>query len=283
MDRIKITNLKVFAHHGVFLEEKADGQDFYVNAALYLDCRSAGKNDELEASVDYGSVCFFITEYLKEHTFQLIEAAAEHLVEALLLRFSLLSKVRLELCKPHAPIGLPFENVSVEIERGWHTVYLSVGSNMGERQQYLDNAAAEIRNHPLVRNLTQSSWLETKPYGYTNQADFLNGCLRLETLLTPEELLDFLHETEARAGRERKIVWGPRTLDLDILFYDHEIYESSDLVIPHADMANRLFVLEPLAKLCPNYRHPLLGRTVREMYEALLAESGEQKGEQNAE
>ena len=70
---------------------------------------------------------------------------------------------------------------------------------------------------------------------------------------------------DRHAGRERTVIWGPRTLDLDIIFYDREEYESKDLVIPHVDMQNRLFVLKPLEELCPNYRHPILGKTVREL------------------
>ena len=89
------------------------------------------------------------------------------------------------------------------------------------------------------------------------QEDFLNGCLELETLLTPQELLEELHRIEQEAGRERKIHWGPRTLDLDILFYDKELIETEDLIIPHVDLENRYFVLKPLAEIAPNFRHPM--------------------------
>ena len=97
----------------------------------------------------------------------------------------------------------------------------------------------------------------------------LNGVIGLETLLEPEELLDFLHETESSAGRERTLRWGPRTLDLDILIFDKLVYESDALVIPHVDMENRAFVLEPLSSMAPNYRHPVLGRTVLQLLEDL--------------
>ena len=97
----------------------------------------------------------------------------------------------------------------------------------------------------------------------------MNGCAGIETLLSPEELLALLHEIEARAGRTREVHWGPRTLDLDIIFYDKLVYESEDLILPHVDMANRRFVLQPLSELCPNYRHPILQKTVTQMLEAL--------------
>lgn len=264
-DCIKITNLKVFAHHGVFEEEKRDGQDFYINAVLYLDLHTPGKSDRLEDSLNYGEVCHFIHKVFTEKSYDLIEAACENLCTRMLLEFEQLTEVEVELQKPHAPIGLPFENVSVTMCRKWHRAYLSFGSNVGDSEKLILDGIRKIQEHSLIRGVVSSKLLTTKPYGPVEQPDFVNGCLKLDTLLNPEELLDFLHEVEAGADRTRELRWGPRTLDLDIVFYDKLVYESEDLVIPHVDMQNRQFVLEPLAELCPNYRHPILGRTVKQM------------------
>ena len=264
-DFIKITTLKVFAHHGVFPEETRDGQDFYVNAKLFLDCRKAGKTDCLDDSMNYGEASHFITEFLQIHTYKLIESAAEQLAQAMLLRMPVLRGVEIELCKPHAPIGLPFENVSVTIERSWHQVYLAVGSNMGDKNAYIENGVKELAETEGIKNVNMSGLLVTKPYGGVEQDDFINGAIALETLLTPQELLERLHEIEQHANRERIIHWGPRTLDLDIIFYDKLVYESDELIIPHIDMQNRDFVLKPLAELCQNYRHPVLGKTVSQL------------------
>ena len=105
----------------------------------------------------------------------------------------------------------------------------------------------------------------TPPYGVTDQPDFLNGCLKLRTLLYPYELLAELNRIEKEAGRERIIHWGPRTLDLDIIFYDDLVLEEADLCIPHVEMHKRKFVLEPLGEIAPYKRHPISGKRVCEM------------------
>lgn len=264
-DQIRIQNLEVYAHHGVFPEEAKLGQKFLVDAALYADLREAGFSDHIRASVDYGFVCHYITEFMKENTFQLLESVAEHLAEALLLEIPKIDRIDLEIKKPWAPIALPLDTASVRISRGWHTVYLSAGSNLGDREAYIRFGLDALKADRHVRDVRISSLLETAPYGYTDQPLFLNAAIGLRTLYTPYELLELLHRIEAEAGRERKVHWGPRTLDLDILFFDEEILETKDLIVPHPDMENRLFVLKPLSQLCPGRRHPVLGKTVLQM------------------
>lgn len=279
MDRITIQNLEIFANHGVFQEETRLGQKFLISAELFLDLHHAGQTDNMQDSVHYGEVCHFITNYLEEHTFQLIEAAAENLARELLLQQPLLKGVMVEIKKPWAPIGLPIETVSVRIERAWHEVFLSVGANLGDKEATIRDAAdallkTEFSGHAgVIRNVTLSDLRETKSYGKTDQPDFLNGAIRFETILSPYELLERLHEIEAAAGRERKERWGARTLDLDIIFYDDLILYEHDLIIPHIDMKNRLFVLEPLMDLCPGKAHPVYHKTVSDLYAEL---SGEQ-------
>ena len=267
MDQIMIENLKVFAYHGVYPEENEKGQNFYVNAILETDTRKAGISDDLALSTNYGEVCIFLNNYLKEQTYKLIEAVAENTAEALLLRFPLVRRVTLEIRKPEAPIELPFESVSVKISRGWHKVYLSCGSNVGDKKTYLDGAVKALRADVKCRALRVSDWIVTAPYGGVEQDDFLNGAIELETLHTPEMLLEKLHEIENLHGREREIHWGPRTLDLDILLYEDCIMYTDDLIIPHADMLNRYFVLKPLSQIAPYERHPLLGQSIGRIYE----------------
>ncbi len=265
MDEIRIDNLEVYAYHGVYPEENEQGQAFYVNAILYTDTRAAGLADELELSTNYGEVCHFISQWMKERTCKLIEAVAEKLATDILLKFDLIKSISLEIRKPYAPVGLPFESVSVKIERGWHRVYLAVGSNMGDKEAYIRGGIDALNRHPEIIVEKVSELLVTEPYGGVEQDKFLNGALEIRTLLSPGELLAELHHIEAEANRERLVHWGPRTLDLDIIFYDKLVYEDEELMIPHIDMQNRYFVLKPLSELAPNYRHPLLGETVSQM------------------
>ncbi len=277
MDQIKIENLEVYAAHGVFQEETREGQMFLVDVILNTNLRPAGIADELTLSTHYGEVCQAINVYLREHTFQLIEAAAEHLAEELLMQFPLVDSVVLELKKPHAPIKLPFSNVSVRIERGWKKVYLGIGSNMGDRRKFLEQGISGLKENARIRKVKCSKVIETKPYGGVEQENFYNAAVELQTLLPPGELLSFLHQLEAKAGRKRKVHWGPRTLDLDILFYQDFVSGDPVLTVPHPDMANRAFVLEPLNELCPWYLHPVTGKSVRQMLEELKKQCGSEE------
>lgn len=268
-DEIRIEELEVFAHHGVYPEETKDGQIFYVNAVLQMDVQEAGHKDDLEKTVNYGTVCRFINSWMQENTCLLLEAAAERLASALLLEYRAAAGVELEIRKPHAPIRLPFGCVSVKVRRQWHRAYVAVGSNLGDREGYVEGAVRALREHPLIVVRKISGWVNTKAYGGVEQGDFLNGALEIETLLGPFELLDVLHHIENGAGRERTVHWGPRTLDLDLLFYDKICMETETLVIPHRDLENREFVLKPMVQIAPWLRHPVSGRSMEELLRAL--------------
>ncbi len=202
-DKIKIEDLEVFANHGVFPEENVLGQKFVVSAVMYMDTRRAGLTDELTASIHYGEASAFITEYLKSHTFKLLEKVAEGLAEEMLVRIAGLQKVQIEIKKPWAPVGLPLKTVSVEIEREWHTAYIALGSNMGDSRSILEAAVQALDEMKNTKVEKVSTFITTPPYGVTDQPGFLNGCLKLSTLLYPEELLKELNRIEKEAGRER--------------------------------------------------------------------------------
>ncbi len=141
------------------------------------------------------------------------------------------------------------------------TVYLGLGSNLGDREATLK---AAIERLP-VRVTRVSPIYETKPIDYLDQPWFLNLVVEGETDLTPHDLLAETAQIEKDLGRVRTVAKGPRTVDIDILLYGNEIVDKPELQIPHPRMAERRFVLAPLADLAPDLRHPVTGRTVREM------------------
>ena len=269
LDKIEIKELEVFANHGVYPEENILGQKFVISATLFTSTRQAGVTDDLSASINYGEVSHMITDFTRKHTFKLLEALAENLAEMLLCTLKGLEMVTLKIEKPWAPVGLPLKTVSVEITRKWHTAYIAFGSNMGDKRQFIDNGIRGLSQTKGCRIEAVSDYLITEPYGVIDQDEFLNGALKMRTLLTPEELLERLHQLEQEANRERIIHWGPRTLDLDILFYDQEIIDSPTLHIPHTDLQNRTFVLIPMNQIAPYLRHPVLNQTISQLLDSL--------------
>lgn len=144
-----------------------------------------------------------------------------------------------------------------------HLVYLALGANLGDR---LSNLHAAIRSlPPKVHVRAESRVYETPPWGYTEQPPFLNMAIQAETDLAPAALLSYLKHIEAQIGREESVHWGPRLIDLDILFYDDLTLNSPDLVIPHPHLHERGFVLVPLADLAPDLEHPRLRRRIRDL------------------
>lgn len=144
------------------------------------------------------------------------------------------------------------------------TVYLSLGSNLGDSSRLLKHAILCLQQRAgRVRKV--SSLYETEPIGKTNQPQFLNCCVELTTKLAPEELLKICQVIEYELGRQRKEKWGPRKIDIDLLLYGNYSIASSVLTIPHPEIMKRRFVLVPLAQIAPNFRHPILKKTVKEL------------------
>ena len=262
MDKIYINNLEFIGFHGVFSEEKKLGQKFLLSLELTVDTREAGKTGDLTKSVHYGLVAQDVEKLFLEKSIDLIETCAENIAEMVLKKYELVKEVKVIVKKPWAPLQMHFENVAVEITRKWHRVYLSLGSNIGNKRKNLLEAIRKIGELENTEVVKSSTILETEPFGYLEQDNFLNACLEVKTLMTAQEFLKEILQIELDMGRVREIKWGPRIIDIDILFYDKEIIEEDNLAVPHPWICEREFVLDPLSEIAPNYIHPLEKKTI---------------------
>ncbi|MGM9922895.1 MAG: 2-amino-4-hydroxy-6-hydroxymethyldihydropteridine diphosphokinase [Bacillus sp. (in: firmicutes)] len=154
------------------------------------------------------------------------------------------------------------------------TAYLSLGSNLDNRLLYLRDAVQLLNADGLIEVSDVSSIYETDPVGYTNQGNFLNIVVKVNTAYTAEQLLSVCQQIEQQLGRKRIIRWGPRTVDLDILLYNHENIESDDLSVPHPRMHERAFVIIPLLEIEPNIQLPTTGQSLREIVERIPDKEG---------
>lgn len=149
------------------------------------------------------------------------------------------------------------------------TVFLSLGSNVGDRLANLNAAVERLRD--IGDSIEMSSVYETEPVGFTNQPWFLNCVVKLETEKMPRQLLVAILKIEQDMGRRRRQKKGPRTIDVDILLFRNSVIQSQGLTVPHPAMHERRFVLEPMAEIASDVRHPVLKKTIRELRDALPA------------
>ncbi|UGB31087.1 2-amino-4-hydroxy-6-hydroxymethyldihydropteridine diphosphokinase [Metabacillus sp. B2-18] len=153
-------------------------------------------------------------------------------------------------------------------------VYIALGSNMGNRERYLLDAIKKINQHPSISVVNISSIYETDPIGFTEQEQFLNMVIHANTDLTASQLLLCLQEIEKLLDRKREVKWGPRTLDLDILLYNHENIEAEQLIVPHPRMHERAFVLIPLYELNKDISIPTLDKPISTIIDQLQDKEG---------
>ena len=264
-----IRELELFGFHGVFEEEKRLGQKFILSLELDLDLKLAGKSRDLTKSVHYGELCEKVEKEFLRESYELIETVALNLADFILNEYKIINGVKVFLKKPWAPVRKHLDTVEIMIKRRKHKAYIGLGSNIGDKEKYLNEAINKISTEKNIEIEKQSSFITTKPWGYLNQEDFLNAVIEIETTLEPEELMDLLLKIEEELDRERTIKWGPRTIDLDIIMYDDLISSNEKVILPHPRMHEREFVLKSLNEIAPYLMHPVLHKRIFTLLEEL--------------
>lgn len=252
-DHVYIDALRVTCIIGVLDHERTTPQPIQIDADIEIDLAEAGRTDDLTKTVHYGEVAVALADLARTTGYQLLERLAEHMAEVV-LAFPRVEAVELTVTKLEPPIPEDIGATAVRIRRenrvgrGSYRAVIALGSNLGDRVANLRFAIGRLGGSVVA----SSQVYETDPVGGPeNQGAYLNMAVVVETSLDPYALLRQLNRIEAEAGRERLVHWGPRTLDLDVIFYNDVVLSDPHLTIPHPRYAERRFVLAPLSEIDP--------------------------------
>lgn len=264
MNKILIRGLEVSACHGVKDFEKIQPQPFIFDADLYYDFSAAAVSDDIDDTINYSAASKIIVAVTKNNCFNLIEKLAYECAYAV-MEGTPASRIILTVYKPQAPMKQKFNSVAVTVDISREMVYLSLGSSIGDRRQYIDTAIEKLNTCRQITVKKVSDYVQTEPYGGVAENQFLNCAVEIETLLSPRQLLMEIHRIEEECGRVRDKRWGDRTLDIDIVFFGKQIIAEDDLIIPHVEYHKRDFVLIPLKQIAPNFICPKFLKPVKDI------------------
>jgi dihydroneopterin aldolase / 2-amino-4-hydroxy-6-hydroxymethyldihydropteridine diphosphokinase len=256
-DRIILQGISARGFHGVLDAEKSDGQDFGVDLALEVDLRRPGRSDLLAHTVNYAEVAADVVALITGPSLDLIETLADQIAAAALRR-PLVQAVQVTVHKPQAPIGVPFDDVQVVVERQRdEAVVIALGANLGSVQATLTAAVRQLAEFDGLRITAVSDLFETDPVGGPEQPAYLNAVVLARTRLAAYALLTELHRIEDDHGRVRETRWGARSLDLDLIQYGDPqsssdlVSKDPELILPHPRAHEREFVLAPWLAVNP--------------------------------
>lgn len=264
MNKVIIRGLEVSACHGVKDFEKVQPQPFIFDADIYFDFSEAAVSDDIEDTINYSAASKIIVSVARDNCFNLIEKLAYECAYAV-MEGTPASRIALTVYKPQAPMKQKFDTVGVSVDISRERAYLSLGSSVGDRRQYLDLAIEKLNTCRGISVKKASDYIQTAPYGGVAQNQFLNCAVEIETLLSPRQLLREIHRIEAECGRVRDKRWGDRTLDIDVIFFGKKIITEDDLIVPHPEYHKRDFVLIPLKQIAPDFICPKFLKIVKEM------------------
>jgi len=267
LDRISIAGLRVRGNHGFFADERESGQDFIVDAVLWLDTGPAAAADDLSLTADYGAIADRLAEIVAGEPVALLETLAARLAAAC-LDDQVVREAEVTVHKPQAPVSQEFADIAVTIRRsqacrsdvdGRRRVVLSLGSNLGDRMAHLQIGIDVLAAGDLTC-LAVSGVFETEPVGGPEQDDYLNAVLLADSSLPAHDILRLCVAAETAAGRERAVRWGPRTLDADVIICGDDVSTDPELTLPHPSAHERAFVLVPWLEADPRAVLPGWGK-----------------------
>ncbi len=250
MHQIILKDLVFYSHIGVFDFEKTEGQEFRLDLVLEFGYIEAADQDDLQKTCNYAEIYQLLTEYFAKSRVNLLEYACSEIIDLLLDYDASIVSADLTLKKPEAPIEGQFAYMAVREKRKRNNlVYLSLGSNLGDSAAILKQAIERIEVLPEVSHLRASEFIQTMPWGKTDQPNFVNAAVELIYRGSPFKLLRQCQKIESDLGRKRLVKWGPRLIDIDIIFFDDLEINSPELIIPHPYFRERDFVMEPIMEL----------------------------------
>jgi dihydroneopterin aldolase/2-amino-4-hydroxy-6-hydroxymethyldihydropteridine diphosphokinase len=274
INRIFVSNLCLFGHHGVLKEEAALGQRFFFDIDCTVDLDEAVRDDDYRRTVGYEQLCDIAGRVSGATRFDLIETLADRIATTILDTYPAVSETSVTIRKPSAPVSAVLDHVGVEARRYRKTEFaLSLGSNVGNKVANIRAAIARLDAEDGIEVDAVSHLYKTAPWGKTDQDWFVNACLRGTTRLSPQTLLKRCQAIEIQVGRLPGVRWGPRIIDVDILYAGNAELESAGLTLPHPEMMNRIFVLLPLAEVAPD--KIVAGKSVAEAAAALPRSDGD--------
>jgi len=281
MFKIFVKNLKLYGYHGVREHEKKDGQYFLFNIEVLMEDSDYSNRDKLENTLSYSDVIREVKKINKSKRYDLLETFSQVLANRIMEMSGLVRKVAIKIEKPSPPIDEKLDGVGVEyildkdsrrsVETGGiksgniknsgtgdlNEAYLSLGSNMGNRKINLKKALKLLESNPSIGIEGISSLYETEPMYIKDQKSFYNIVVKtsIEKNMGPFELLGTIKAVEYSLGRKNiEVRYGPRPVDIDILYFGDEIIESEILEIPHPKIGERKFVLLPLSEIAPDIK-----------------------------
>jgi len=245
-----LRGLRALGHHGALPGEQDRPQPFQIDLDIEADLAPAAASDELDDTIDYGALAAAAVRVVSEERWKLLERLAQRIVEDVVDADRRVTAVTVTVRKLRPPVPVDLGSAGVRVTRRRRRAFLGLGANLGGRQQTLREAVAALPDVVAVSPLYETEALG----GPAGQPPFLNLVVELATVRSPRDLLEIAHRLEAAAGRDRRTEerFGPRPLDVDVLWVEGMTVDEPDLVVPHPRMSERRFVLAPLADLAPD-------------------------------